>query len=538
MTTPKRNNRLGLPSAALVGVLAAASALAAGHLAAGLIAPRSSPYLAVGNTAIDLTPQPVKSMAIDLFGTADKVALLVGMALVMLLLAVAAGMLSRRGPVPGMVLIGLVGLVGMAAAAAQDLGPLGLVAPVLATLAGVGAFDFLHRATRARAASPAERRSPENDAATPGDIDEQHAERAGGDSGSTGRRRFLMSSATVAVAAGAAGFGGQVLADRKGVRASRQAVGPLVPARRAPTIPPGADFTKSGTPPFITPNPDFYRIDTALSVPQVGTEDWHLRVHGMVEKELNWTFDDLMRRRLVEKTITMTCVSNPVGGPYISTANFIGVPLRDVLLEAGVRPGAEQVFSTSVDGFTAGTPVDALLDPDRGALLAVSMNGTPLPAEHGFPVRMVTPGLYGYVSATKWLTDLELTTWDKRTYWEERGWAERAPIKTQSRIDTPLGFGKVPAGRVTVAGIAWAQTVGIARVEVRADGGPWKDAQLADPVNIDTWRMWRTELDLSPGGHTIECRATDRSGYTQTPERVPVVPDGATGWHSVFFTAT
>lgn len=507
--------------AALIGVLAAASALAAGHLVAGLTGPSSSPYLAVGNTAIDLTPQPVKSFAVETFGTADKLALLVGMGLVIVLLAVAGGLLSRRSPAPGMVLIGVFGLLGIAAALGQGLSPLGLVAPVVAAVAGVGVFGVLHRAAGSRTDGGRE------------------GEDAAADSGTdAGRRRFLMSSATVAVAAGAAGIGGQALASRRGVQAARQAIGPFTPAERAPKIPPGADFVKAGTPTFITPNKDFYRIDTALTVPQVRTEGWNLRVHGMVDRELNLGFDDLMRRRQVERTITMACVSNPVGGPYISTANFVGVPIRDVLMEAGVRPGAEQVFSTSVDGFTAGTPVDVLLEADRGALLAVGMNGEPLPAEHGFPVRMVTPGLYGYVSATKWLTDLELTTFDKVTYWEERGWAERAPIKTQSRIDSPAGFGKVPAGRITAAGIAWAQQTGIERVEVRVDGGPWKDAQLAAPVNINTWRMWRIELDVAPGGHNIECRATDRSGYTQTPQRAPVVPDGATGWHSVFFTAT
>lgn len=520
MLPKQHTSGISVSVAGLVGILATVSALAAGHLVAGLVEPASSPYLAVGNTAIDLTPQPVKSFAIETFGTADKLALLVGMGMVILILAVLAGLLSRRGPVPGVVLIGVFGLVGIASAVAQGLGPLGLVAPVVATVVGIGVFVLLHRAAAARAAG----RLQDDDAA--------------GSQTDAGRRRFLLSSATVAVATGAAGVGGQVLANGRGVQAARQAVGPLVPARQAPEIPPGADFAKAGTPAFITPNEEFYRIDTALTVPRVRTDDWNLRVHGMVDRELNLSFDDLTRRRLVEKTITMTCVSNPVGGPYISTANFVGIPIRDVLTEAGVRPNAEQVFSTSVDGFTAGTPVDVLLEADRGALLAVGMNGEPLPAEHGFPVRMVTPGLYGYVSATKWLTDLELTTWHKATYWEQRGWAERAPIKTQSRIDSPRGFQKVPAGRITAAGIAWAQTIGIRRVEVRVDGGPWREAQLADPVDIDTWRMWRIELDLPPGGHTLECRATDRSGYTQTPKRTPVVPDGATGWHSVFFTAT
>lgn len=503
--------------AGLVGVLAAAAALAAGHLTAGLTAPRSSPYLVVGDAAVDLTPQPVKSLAIALFGTSDKLALLVGMGVVITLLAVAAGLLSRRGPAVGASVIGVFGLVGVTAALARPtLGATGVVAPVVATLVGVGVFLLLHRAARPPA----------------------HERDATGDGPNRTRRRFLASSSGVVVAVGATGITGEMLSSRGRVRASRRAVGPIVPARAAPRIPPDADFARSGTPAFVTPNADFYRIDTALTVPQVPADEWRLRVHGMVDRPLEWTFADLTRRRLVEHTITLTCVSNPVGGNLISTSRFVGVPIREVLREAGVRPGAQQVLSSSAyNAFTAGTPVDALLEPDRNALLAVGMNGEPLPAEHGFPVRMVVPGLYGYVSATKWVTDLELTTWDRQTYWEQRGWATRAPIKPQSRIDRPSSSGRVPAGRMTAAGIAWAQPVGVERVEVRLDRGPWRRAQLAAAVNSHTWRMWRVEFDVPPGGHTLEVRATDRSGRTQTPKRAPVVPDGATGWHSVSFTA-
>ncbi|QGK70076.1 molybdopterin-dependent oxidoreductase [Allosaccharopolyspora coralli] len=510
--------------AGLIGLLAAAFALAVGHLVAALIQPNSSPYLAVGNTAIDFTPEPVKAFAIRTFGESDKVALLVGMAVVIALVAVLAGLLSRRSPRPGTVVIGLFGVIGVAAALWRpDLGVLGVLPSAVAAFAGAGAFSWLHSvALRATAAPNGADSGPD----------------AGEDSTHQGRRRVLVSTAAVAAGAGVAGLGGQLLSRQGGVEASRQALAPPRNARPAPKIPQGADFARVGTPTFITPNADFYRIDTALSVPQIRPEDWQLRVHGMVDRELTLGYEDLKARNVVERTITMTCVSNEVGGPYISTANFVGVPIRDVLAEAGVRAGAEQVFSTSEDGYTAGTPVEVLTDPNRDALLAIGMNDEPLPAQHGFPVRMVVPGLYGFVSATKWVVDLELTTFDKQTYWEERGWAERAPIKTQSRIDSPGGFDQLPAGRTTVAGIAWAQHTGIDRVEVRADGGPWQQAQLSTEVNTDTWRMWRVELDLAPGGHTLECRATDRSGYTQTPERVGVIPDGATGWHSVFVTAT
>jgi DMSO/TMAO reductase YedYZ molybdopterin-dependent catalytic subunit len=254
----------------------------------------------------------------------------------------------------------------------------------------------------------------------------------------------------------------------------------------------------------------------------------------MVERELTVSFADLLARPLVAQTLTLTCVSNEVGGDLISTARFVGVPLRDLLLDAGVQAGADQLLSTSVDGWTAGTPTSVVLEPDRGALLAVGMNGEALPREHGFPVRMLVPGLYGYVSATKWLVDLELTTFAEHpAYWVQRGWAQRAPIKTQSRIDVPRRSAHLRAGRVTLAGTAWAQHVGVDRVEVRSDAGPWQQAQLGAEVNRDTWRMWRAELDLGPGRHVLQCRATDRSGTTQTGVQADPVPDGATGWHSV-----
>jgi DMSO/TMAO reductase YedYZ molybdopterin-dependent catalytic subunit len=508
---------LSRPVAALLGVLATAFGVAVGYLVAGLVQPDSSPFLAVGNTAIDLTPGPAKEFAIQTFGTSDKTALLLGMALVILVLAVVSGLLSRRDPRPGLALIGMSGLLGIAAVVVRPgFGALWLFAPIAAGIAGLGAFAWLHRTASGLAAD------------STGAVDEL----------ATSRRRFLRSSLIIAIAAGAAGLGGQFVTGRRNVQASRDAARRVIPAL-TPPIPPGADFAADGSPTFLTSNRDFYRVDTALTVPQIAADQWRLRVHGMVQRELVLGYDDLLRRRQVEKTITLACVSNEVGGNLISTAEFVGVPIRDVLLEAGVRPGTQQVISTSSDGFTAGTPVEVLLEPDRGALLAIGMNGEPLPFEHGFPVRMVTPGLYGYVSATKWLVDLELTTFDRVSYWQARGWAQQAPIKTESRIDRPRNLDRLPAGRTTAAGIAWAQHTGIKRVEVRVDGGPWLPAQLSTEVNTDTWRMWRIDLDLPPGGHghTLECRATDRSGYTQTQLQAPPEPDGATGWHSILVTS-
>ncbi|MCC8244321.1 molybdopterin-dependent oxidoreductase [Saccharothrix luteola] len=494
-------------TAALVGLLGVAAALAAGHLVAGVVGPSASPFLAVGNTAIDLAPSALKDFAVRTFGTYDKLVLLLGMAVVLAAAAVAAGLLSRRTPLPGTVLAVVLGLLGVAAALYRpDLGQLGVLSPVAALGTGVAVFRWLH----AKALAP--------------------AEPAGG------RRAFLVASGATAAGAGLAALVGRFAGGRVDVEASRRAVGALEPASPAPPVPPGADFAAEGTPTFITPNADFYRIDTALSVPRVRAEDWVLRVHGLVDRELVLRYDDLRRRDLVERTVTMVCVSNEVGGPYISTANFVGVPLRDVLLEAGVRRGADQLFSTSADGWTAGSPVDVVMEPDRGALIVLGMNGEPLPLEHGFPARLVVPGLYGYVSATKWVVDLELTTFEaRRGYWLDRAWAQKAPVKVMSRIDRPEVRSTV-SGRVVATGVAWAQPTGVERVEVRVDSGPWRTATLADEVNGSTWRMWRVELDLPPGGHTIESRATDRAGSTQPQARLAPIPDGATGWHSVFFT--
>ncbi|TVT17601.1 molybdopterin-dependent oxidoreductase [Amycolatopsis acidiphila] len=482
-------------------MLSLAAALAAGHLVAAFVGAGASPYLAVGNAAIDLTPTWLKDFAVSSFGTNDKPVLLGGMAVVMVLLAILAGLISRSRPLPGQIVIVVFGAVGIAAVYGRsDLGQLALAAPAASLLAGVFAFRLLHRAALSQGVSAS-------------------------------RRQFLV----VAVAAGVAGVVGQWVGSRKDATGSRAAVGPLTPARPAPPVPADADFAKLGTPTFITPNSDFYRIDTALVVPQVPAEDWSLRIHGMVDRELTFSYDDIRNRPLVERIVTLCCVSNPVGGPYISTARFLGVDLAELLGEAGVQQGAEQLYSTSTDGFTAGTPVSTIMEPGRGAMLAIGMNGEPLPIEHGFPARLLVPGLYGYVSATKWVTELELTTWDaKQSYWLERGWSEQGPIKTESRIDAPTG--SVAAGKVRVAGIAWAQHTGIDKVEVQVDGGPWQRAVLSTEVTTDAWRMWWAEVDATPGHHTATVRATDRTGYTQTDQIADVVPDGATGWHTITFS--
>ncbi len=532
-------------TAALTGVVAVGAAVGVGHLAAALVAPAASPPLAVADAVVRLAPPPLVEFGTSTLGAADKPVLLAGVVLVLAAVAALAGLAARRRADPAVaVVVALGGVAGAAAWTAPAFAQLDLVPPLLATITGVAAVHGLHR----RALRDAARAVPAGSPGVPRGPEPRRGARAPGEDGAAGvpvsRRDVLGGSAAalgvVGAAALATGAAGQLLG--RGVGDSRAEVTRRLAAARvapAPPVPPGADLTAFGAPPVVTPAADFYRIDTALRVPALRAADWTLRVHGMVERELTLSFADLLARPLVERTITMACVSNEVGGPYVSTARFVGVELRDLLRDAGVADGADQLLSTSVDGWTAGTPTAAVLEPDRGALLAVGMNGQALPREHGFPVRMVVPGLYGYVSATKWLADLEVTTFAARaSYWLQRGWARLAPVKTQSRIDSPGGSAGVAAGRVTVAGTAWAQHVGVDRVEVRADGGPWQDAQLGAEVNRDTWRMWRAALDLAPGRHELQCRATDRSGATQPELRTAPLPDGATGWHTVVVTAS
>ncbi|HNP15300.1 MAG TPA: molybdopterin-dependent oxidoreductase, partial [Terrimesophilobacter sp.] len=304
----------------------------------------------------------------------------------------------------------------------------------------------------------------------------------------------------------------------------------------AAPIPSGASLDVPGIAPLVTGNSDFYRIDTALIVPSIDLATWSLRITGLVDNEVTLTFDELLALPLEESYTTLACVSNYVGGGLIGNALWLGYPIRHLLERAGPKSGADMVLSRSADGFTAGTPLTALTD-DRNAILAVAMNGTPLPAEHGFPVRMVVPGLYGYVSATKWVTELKVTTFAAdAAYWTHRGWSARGPVKLSSRIDTPRQSGTVSAGTVVVAGVAWSQHVGISRVQVRVDDGPWSDAELADALSADTWRQWLYRWDARQGRHTLTVRATDANGMVQTAVQTDVVPDGATGLHSIDVT--
>jgi DMSO/TMAO reductase YedYZ molybdopterin-dependent catalytic subunit len=345
------------------------------------------------------------------------------------------------------------------------------------------------------------------------------------------RRTALLAGGAVAAFAGFSAAGGRWLSGRFSAAASRAAVRLPAPAVPRPPLPAGASAPAAGVSPFGTPNRDFYRIDTALTVPQVQTQGYALRVTGMVDRTLELSYDDLLRRDLVEADITLTCVSNEVGGDLCGNARWTGVRLDELLAEAGVRPAADQVVGRSVDGYTCGFPVAAATD-GRPALVALAMNGEPLPLEHGFPARLIVPGIYGYASATKWLTEIELTRFaDFDHYWARRGYAVLAPIKTQARIDTPRPLARIAPGAAAIGGVAWAQTRGIRRVEVRIDDGPWQDAVLAEEVATTTWRQWHLPWDASPGRHTLTVRATDGTGVVQPEQRAKPLPDGASGWH-------
>ncbi|MBB4911829.1 molybdopterin-dependent oxidoreductase [Actinophytocola algeriensis] len=503
---PTPSGRLPGGRVLAVAYVSLLAALGVGHLVAGLVGPGASPFFAVGDWVRDNSPHAVVEWAKATFGTADKTVLFIGVTVVVLGVTAAAGLLSRTRPAPGLVIAAAQGVLGIVAVLTRpDLGQLAIAAPAASLVVGLVVFSWLHGR------------------AWPVEQDRES------------RRRFLRAGAGTVIGAAALGTVGQLVGSRVDVEGSRAAVGKLTPVSPAPKLPPGADFAANGTARFITANRDFYRIDTALTLPRVAAQDWRLRIHGLVDKPVEFTFSDIRGRRLIERPVTLACVSNEVGGGLISTANWIGVPLRELLAEAGVKPGADQLFSTSTDGFTAGTPVDAVMDQNRGAMLAIGMNGEPLPQEHGFPARMVVPGLYGYVSATKWVVDMELTTFaDKQGYWIPRGWSAKGPIKTQSRIDSPRDGFVLAKGRNTIAGVAWAQTIGVREVEVRFDGqGDWHPAELSTEVGLNTWRMWRVTLDLEAGERTIQVRATDNRGHTQTEDEAPPAPDGATGWHTV-----
>src|SRR5689334_20641546 len=501
----------------LAGLLTGAVALGVAELTAAVTGPNGAPVIAVGETAINLTPVPVKEFAIAHFGTHDKAALVAGIVMLLAAFAVLIGVLAVRRLAYGLAALAVFAAVGVAASVSQG-GGLTVVPTLAGTAVAAATLVLMVRAIRGTGLAEATRL-------------------AGGPGGKgLARRRFLVVGAGAAALGVAAGGLGNALLGRFSVASSRAAVrlpGAAVPA---PAVPAGTDLLIPGLTPFMTSNASFYRVDTDLVLPQVPPETWTLRIDGMVDRPVELTFTELLRVPLTEADITLVCVSNQVGGTYNGNARWLGVPLAGLLRRAGVRPGADQVLSAATDGMTISTPVAAIMD-GRNALLAVGINGQPLPVAHGFPARMIVPGLYGYVSATKWVTKLTLTTFARqKAYWTQRGYSAQAPIKTESRIDVPKPLSQVKADRITVAGVAWAPATGIAKVEVSADNGPWQKASLAASGGIDTWRQWMWDWDARPGLHNLRVRATDNSGATQTPQRAYPVPNGASGWDSVVVT--
>jgi DMSO/TMAO reductase YedYZ molybdopterin-dependent catalytic subunit len=500
--------------ARLAGVVAGLAGLAIAELVAWAVAPAGSPVPAVGELIIGLLPAPLVNWGKETLGTADKPVLIAIITVAVLALSGLAGQLERRRRYAGAAVFALIAVLGIVGVAARPgTAPSAYVPTFVGLLIGYMILGTL--IAKLRRWLP--RRAAVEPDAPP----------------SAARRDFLAWTILMGAVAGVAAVAGSVLS--KAATAVTDARAKLrLPAASEPAapVPAGAELGVPGMTPYITPNAEFYRIDTSLQPPVIDPDGWRLTITGMVENEVAITYAELLAKPLVEHFTTLTCVSNEVGGDLAGNARWLGYPIRELLAQAKPLAGADMVLSMSDDGWTAGTPLTALTDPDREAILAVGMNGEPLPIEHGFPVRMVVPGLYGYVSATKWVVNLKVTTYEKdEAYWTPLGWSAKGPIKIASRIDVPTRT--VDAGTVAVAGVAWAQHTGIAGVEVQVDQGPWQQAEIAETTGSDTWRQWKYAWAATPGTHRITVRATDARGTLQTAALAPPAPDGATGYHSI-----
>ena len=527
------STRAALWWAAFTGVIAAAVVLAISEVLSLWVGSGGSPLFAVGSLVIDLAPTWVKDLTIALFGTGDKIALFVILGLVLIAASAFAGVLERRRPPFGVILFGLGAVLGLVAVLTRA-GATGFLGFPVIVGAIVGVVTLRAGIGRLRRWEGAEERRAETSALlkTGRTVTGPRIERRG----------FLTMTMVVGGIALIAGSGARYFNSLTAAVTELRAAIKLPRASvLADAVPAGAELDVAGLTSYVTPNDVFYRIDTALQVPSVDSETWTLKITGMVENEVEIDFAELLAKPLVEHMATLACVSNDVGGNLIGNALWLGYPIRDLLAEAKPMPGADMVLSTSIDGFTAGTPLDVLQDEGTQALLAVGMNGEPLPLQHGFPVRMVVPGLYGYVSATKWVVELEVTRFaDAEGYWTPRGWDAKGPVKLASRIDTPTWSGLVKIGeKVAIAGVAWDQHVGVAGVEVRIDNGEWKQATLADSVSADTWRQWVYEWTPDKRGtHELQVRATSVDGSVQGEDYLPPAPNGSEGWHSITVNAS
>ena len=555
---PPPTVRIGYGPAVLIGVVAVGLALTVAELLAavaawaGLLDPAASPFGSLGAAFIYVTPEWLKDLGISLFGQSDKAALAVAMVVTFVIVAVAIGLIARVWWIAAVVTAAALVVVTGAAILTRPGAMVGDLLPIV--IGGAAGVWFLLRVVR-----------PSTDPYLQIHEDPAPAAPAAGGAAPS-RRTVLRATGIGALVAAIAGGLSRLVPAVVDVQANRATV-TLPPVTEAPVTAPSAQAASgpAGTPaapapppggvtaslpalpaganpavpaltPYVTPNGTFYRVDTAFVLPRVTTGEWRLNVHGLVDSPFELTWSQLLAMPQVERWLTLTCVSNEVGGNLVGNAAWQGVRVADVLARAKPQAGADCVLSTSHDSFTATTPLDVLTD-GRDALLAIGMNGQPLPVEHGFPVRLVVPGLYGYVSATKWVVDLRVTKFsDVTAYWTERGWAPRGPIKTSSRIDTPGYEVAVGPGTVPVAGVAWAQHRGISGVQVQVDQGPWRDATLAGTASQDTWRQWVYRWDTSgvaPGPHTLRCRAVDGTGAVQVAAVAPPAPDGATGYHEV-----
>ena len=497
---------------ALAGLVAGVAGIGLSHALTMLLSIRATPLLAVAEVIVEITPGSVAEELIQLVGQYDKPLLVIGVTIGLLALSAIAGSFTRRSLLLGYAVFLVMGAIAFGAVSTRPGASMYDVVPVVAgTITWLVVLSFLVDYL-CRLGNNA--KTWETDQA---------------------RRGFLIRAGVVAGAALVIGVVGQFIGrTRRGVETARRLLRLSVTGGRVPT---GAELDVDGISPWRSSNKEFYRIDTALVVPTIDPNEWQLRIHGMVENEIVLNYRDLVDRELTEAWVTLCCVSNDVGGDLIGNAWWSGVRIADLLTDVGVSRDADAVRQTSKDGWNCGTPLTVLTD-DRNAMLAIAMNGEPLPLEHGFPVRMVVPGLYGFVSATKWLVDLEVTRFDKFTaYWTDRGWSAQGPVRTQSRIDVPRDGSDVAAGTRKIGGSAWAQHTGIAKVEYRLDGNSWAEAELGRVPGNDTWVQWSASVAVADGSHTLAVRATDRSGYTQTSVRRDVVPDGATGWHTVDFNA-
>ena len=498
------------------GVAGVFIAMGATELFAGISDGIPSAISAIGTYVIDVSPAWLKTFAISAFGTADKAVLAIGIFLVSVIIGWFLGKASVATPRPIIIGFSIAGIVGVAAQLTQPGAstPLAAVSTAVAMVLGIATWFGI----KTWAAGGTSRDITDNDVTD------------------MSRRRLIVGLAGAAiVTAVAINIGRGKIRGRADAQLAALTLPEAVEIQLDPTD--ANDFGLAGVPPIVVGGATFYRIDTALVVPTIDPEEWTLTIKGMVDNEVVLTYDQIASMPLVERYITLACVSNKVGDNLVGNALWTGVFLRDLLDMAGVQDGAQQIVGRSIDGFTVGFPIDAVLD-GRDALVAIGMNREVLPANHGFPARLVVPGLYGYVSATKWLTEIELTTWDSFDgYWIPRGWSKEAPIKTQSRIDRPRHRAKVEAGSYAMGGVAWAPTKGIERVEIRIDNGPWLLAEVSEPLSEDAWVQWKLDSELPPGKHVVSVRATDSTGFTQTEANVSPRPDGAEGWHTIEVTA-